>query len=341
MPTEITTPDAGLVLEHIDAFRRSKMMFAGVSLGVFDALSHGGQTSASLAIQLHADPESLNRLLNALTGLGFLTKSGERFENTAATTAYLTSDSPRRLTGYINYSNDVVWKLWGNLEDAIREGTHRWKQTYGTDGPIFSNFFQTPERKREFLMGMHGFGVISSPQVANAFDLSRYRTVADLGGATGHLTIALCQRWPQLRGIVFDLPDAVPLANEIVKLSNVYDRVSVVGGDFFEGELPKADLYVLGRILHDWTEVKCQKLLSRIVASLPSGGGLLIAEKMLQEDKIGPRWANSQDLNMLTCTEGRERNLAEYEQLLKAAGFSTVTGCRTTSPIDAILAIKA
>ena len=163
-------------------------------------------------------------------------------------------------------------------------------------------------------MGMHGFGMMSSPAVANAFDLSRFTTVADLGGATGHLTIALCKRWGNLKGIVFDLAAAVPLANEIVAASGVADRVQVAAGDFFTDPLPPADLYVLGRILHDWSEDKCVRLLTRIYESLPKGGGLLLAEKLLLEDKTGPRWAQLQDLNMLTCTEGRERTLTEYER---------------------------
>jgi acetylserotonin O-methyltransferase len=340
MPVDLTPPDPAIVLDCIEAFRRSKAMFAGVSLGVFDALVNGSRSSTQLAPELKADADTLERLLNALVGLGLLTKQGDRFANAPAATAYLTSASPLRLTGYINYSNDVIWKLWANLEDAVREGTHRWKQTYGTEGPIFDRFFENEARKREFLMGMHGFGVISSPHVANAFDLARFRTVADLGGATGHLTIALCRRWPNLNGVVFDLAAAVPLAHEIVGASPVKDRIRVVAGDFFQDELPKADLYALGRILHDWTEAKCEKLLARIFDALPSGGGLLIAEKLLLEDKSGPRWAQSQDLNMLTCTEGRERTLGEYESLLKAAGFRDVTGCRTASPIDAVLAVK-
>jgi acetylserotonin O-methyltransferase len=340
MPTDLTPPDPSLVLDYIEAFRRSKTMFAGVSLGVFDALANESKTAPRLASDVKADADTLERLLNALVGLGLLTKSGDRYANTPAANAYLTSASPQRFTGYINYSNDVIWKLWANLEDAVREGTHRWKQTYGTEGPIFDRFFENEARKREFLMGMHGFGVLSSPHVANAFDLSRFRTVADLGGATGHLTIALCQRWPNLSGIVFDLPAAVPLANEIVGASGVKDRIQVVAGDFFTGELPKADLYALGRILHDWTTAKCEKLLKRIVDALPAGGGLLIAEKLLNDDKSGPRWAQLQDLNMLTCTEGRERTLGEYESLLLAAGFREVTGSRTTAPIDAVLAVK-
>ncbi len=93
-----------------------------------------------------------------------------------------------------------MWKLWGNLADAVREGTHRWKQTYGFDGPIFSHFFRDEAAKREFLMGMHGYGLISSPQVVGAFDLNRFHKLIDLGGATGHLAIAACQRYPAHAG---------------------------------------------------------------------------------------------------------------------------------------------
>lgn len=207
-------------------------------------------------------------------------------------------------------------------------------------GQSFPNFFRTEDAKREFLMGMHGFGVISSPQVVAAFDLTPFRRIADLGGATGHLTIAACQRYPQLCGIVFDLPDAVTLAREIVGQSPVADRIEIVPGDFFVDPLPEADLFALGRILHDWTEEKILRLLERVHARLPVGGGVLIAEKLLLDDKSGPRWAQMQSLNMLTCTEGKERTLAEYESLLHRVGFADVQGCRTTAPIDAVLARK-
>src|SRR5436189_247014 len=89
----------------------------------------------------------------------------------------------------------VLWQLWAHLDDAVREGTHRWKQTFGLDGPIFSHFFRTDDDRREFLMGMHGQGLLSSPHVVAAFDLGRFRRLVDLGGATGHLVVAACQRY--------------------------------------------------------------------------------------------------------------------------------------------------
>jgi acetylserotonin N-methyltransferase len=340
MATDLTVADPGIVVDLLQGYRRSKAMFSGVRLGIFDALQAGPQTAATLAETLACNTDAIERLLGALVGVGLLRRQGESFRNTEVAATFLTSSSPLRLTGYINYSNDVGWQLWGKLEDAVREGTNRWKQCYGWDEPIFSSFFKTGEAAAEFLMGMHGFGNISSPAVVNALDLGRFTRLVDLGGATGHLAIAACARYPRLRATVFDLPTARPLAEQIVGESSVADRVEIVTGDFFADRLPEGDLYALGRILHDWTEEKIATLLRKVFDSLPAGGALLICEKMLFDDKAGPPWAQMQDLNMLVCTEGKERTLAEYEQLLLSAGFAEVVGYRTSTPIDAILATK-
>ncbi|CAN5199072.1 class I SAM-dependent methyltransferase [soil metagenome] len=340
MATDISIPDPAVVLDLIEAFRRSKTMFAAVNLGVFDALANGPKPLVTLTQELSCNADALERLLDACVGLQLLLHDNGGYANTPAASAYLTMSSPRRMTGYIGYSNDASWKLWANLEGAIREGTHRWTETYGWDGPLFSHFFKTEASKREFLMGMHGFGLISSPVVVTAFDLTPFRTFVDLGGATGHLAIAACRAYPHLNGVVFDLESAVPLATEIVTASPVADRVSVVAGDFFESDLPAGDVYALGRILHDWTEVKILQLLTRIHDRLPKGGAVFIAEKLLLEDKSGPRWAQMQNLNMLTCTEGKERTMSEYEALLHRVGFRDVQGCRTASPLDVVMAWK-
>lgn len=340
-PPSAPAPDPAVVLDLLEAFRRSKTMFAGIDLGVFDALAQEPATAGALAERLTLHPGALRRLLDGLVGLSLLERQGDRYANTPASAAYLRSDSPRRLTGYLKYSNAVLWDLWKHLEDAVREGTNRWEQLRGQSGDLFGHFFADETAKRDFLMGMHGFGQISSPKVVAAFDLSGFKRLVDLGAATGHLAIAACERYPNLRGIVFDLPVAVPLAREIVASSPVADRIEVVAGDFFQGELPAGDLFALGRILHDWTEPKCLNLLKRIHDQLPSGGALLVAEALLDDDHGGPRWPLMQDLNMLTCTEGRERSIPEYAELLGRAGFVRVEGRRTGAPTDAVLGFKA
>ncbi len=300
------------VLDLIEAFRRSKTMFAAVELGIFDD-------------QRPKDCKELERLLDACVALKLLVTQDGKYVNTPEADKYLRSDSPDTMTGYIRYSNSALYPMWGHLEDAVREGSNRWKQTFNLDGGIFAHFFRTEEAKREFMKGMHGFGRLSSPAVVAAFDLSRFHRLIDLGGGTGHLTEAARARYPNLEVAVFDLPAVAEMYH------------GTIAGDFFTDPLPPADLYSLGQILHDWTEEKIRVLLAKIHAALPLGGGLLIAERLLGEDTVP---AHMQSLNMLICTEGRERTASQYEALLREAGFSKIDSRRTGTPRDAVLAIK-
>jgi acetylserotonin N-methyltransferase len=334
-------PDATLVVDLLSGFRQSAVMFAAVNLGVFDRLEAGPAELAALAKDLSCDADALGRLLDACAGLGLLTP-GPTYALTDVSRVYLTRSSPKRMTGYIIYSSRALWPMWGHLADAVREGTNRWKQAFGLDGPLFSNFFRSDDDRREFLMGMHGFGQITSPHVADAFDLSGFRRMVDLGGATGHLAVACCRRWPGLKATVADLPAAVPMAREMIALeADVASRIEVVANDFFAEPLPPGDLYAVGRILHDWGEEKIHKLLSKVAAALPAGGALLIGEKLLDDDRAGPSWAQLQSLNMLVCAEGKERTLAEYEALLRSHGFTRIEAKRTPVPLDAILAYRS
>jgi acetylserotonin N-methyltransferase len=287
-------------------------MFAAVELGIFDG-------------NRPVDCKELGRLLEACVSLGLLEKRGEGYVNTLEAEKYLRSDSPDTLSGYIRYSNNALYPMWGHLEDAVREGSHRWKQTFGFEGPIFSHFFRTEDAMREFQKGMHGFGRLSSPAVVRAFDLGRFRRLVDLGGGSGHLAEAARERYPQLETAVFDLPGVARIFPGIIP------------GDFFTDPLPPADLYSLGRILHDWSDEKNHALLAKIYAALPVGGGLLVAEKLLDPDYVS---GHMQSLNMLIVTEGREHSAVDYEAMLRAAGFSSVESRHTDAPLDAILAIK-
>jgi acetylserotonin N-methyltransferase len=334
-------PDPTPVLDLIEAFRRSKVLFAAVTLGLFDALERCAHDAASLAAVLKLHPDALERLLDACVALKLLNKTGSKYRNKPIATSYLCRDSDRALAGYILYSNDVLFRMWSHLEDAIREGKPRWTQTFGTEVSIFDHFFRTAEAKDDFLRGMHGLGLLSSDKIVAAFDLSRFRRMVDLGGATGHLAVAACERYPSLHAIIFDLPEVLATTRAYMRnAGETTKRIKVVGGDFFRDDLPQGDLVALGRVLHDWEEARVRELLTRISQRLPPGGALLIAEKVVDPDKSGPLSALLQSLNMLICTQGRERTLEEYRQLLEANGFGNVQAANTGAYLDAILALK-
>jgi acetylserotonin N-methyltransferase len=172
-------------------------MFAAVSLGVFDRLERGSADAATLAAGIHAQTEPLERLLDAYVSLGLLRKNDGGYANERVAVAYLCRSSDLSLTGYVLYSNDVLFPLWTHIENAVREGGHRWNQAFGFEGAIFDHLFQTDEAMRTFLLGMHGFGVLSSPHVVAAFDLGAVSPPHRSGRrdwASGHCCVrALCE----------------------------------------------------------------------------------------------------------------------------------------------------
>lgn len=332
--------DPGPVLDALDGFRRSKAMFAALELGIFERLSRAPAPAASVAQDLGLNPDAAERLLDACVGAELLGKKDGVYSNLPVAAAFLVRSSPRALVGYIDYSNRVGYRMWGDLETAIRKGIHLWETTYGLKGNIFDHFFKTEDARKTFLLGMHGMGMLSSPLVVQAFDLGRFRHFVDLGGATGHLALEACRRYPNLRATVFDLPPVVASAREFLAASPEGSRIALVAGDFFTDPLPDGDLFALGRIVHDWSVEKIRILFSRIHARLGRGGGILIAERLLNSQKSGPLRGQLQSLNMLVCTEGKERNAAEYRELLEEAGFRNVEARETGSVVDAVLGLK-
>jgi acetylserotonin N-methyltransferase len=332
--------DPAGILDLLEAFRRSKTMFTAVRLGVFDALEEEPRTSDELAAELNLNAAALKRLLNGCVGLRLLRREGDVHHNTPAASRYLVSDSPDTLAGYIRYSDESLFLLWSHLDDAVREGSNRWTQTFGSRDALFDHYFRNDEAAASFLGGMHGFGQIGSGLIVRAFDLSGFHHLVDLGGATGHLAIAACEAYADLRATVLDLPKVERFARPYIEASSVADHVRFVAGDFFNQDLPPGDLYTLGRILHDWDEAKIVALLGKISAALEPGGGLLIAETLMNDDQDGPVYTLMQDLNMLVCTDGRERTSAEYRTLLEDSGFTNVRFHRTGLLVDAILATK-
>jgi len=324
LATDSAPGEARQVLDLIYGFRRSKTLFAAVDLGIFEGLRPRAR--------------ALQRLLAACASLGLLERRDGGYVNTAVANRYLCESSPDSLVGYIRYSNRALYPLWQHLEDAVREGTPRWRQTFGEErGPAEREATFT---SRDFTLGMHGLGLLSSAAIVRQFDLSGFSTLADLGGATGHLALAARARYPALRIVVMDHQAIVEIARQMVPAD-----VTFVAGDFCTDPLPPADLFVLGRILHHRSDANGKMLLRRLFDALPVGGGVLVIEAVVDEEggsgDAGSSDAHMHALSMLvSSTDGNERSVAEYQSWLRQVGFRDVRGGKTETPLGALLAIK-
>ncbi|KXZ46784.1 hypothetical protein GPECTOR_40g518 [Gonium pectorale] len=363
-----TRPDPAPVLDLLNAFRSSQALFAAVNLRLFECLAAAGD-SKQLTVPELADAvrnrrgegdgdgdgkgvsvDGLDRLCRACTALGLLDSPAPGcFALTPVAATYLVSSSPVSLTGYCTHSQQVVWPLFAELPAAVASGSNVWQRAFGQGGAdVFARIYSTPPDVLRFMRGMHSFASLSAQAVVTAFDLSFASTLLDLGGATGAIAAAACEVYPGLASaVVVDLPHVVAAAE--AHFAPPADgpcgggRLRWLAADFFgeREKLPQqVDLIVLSRILHDWDPPRCEVLLELSYSLLRPGGAVLVAEMLLQPDRLGPRAAVLQDLNMLCQTHGRERSAEEYAAMLAAAGFECAEGRRTGSYLDAVLARK-
>lgn len=331
------------IISLLDGFKASKTLFTASKLKVFDVLnSSNSLTLEEVAGQINASVLGTERLLEAAVSLGLLERVKQQdtsvYRNTEQASRFLVSDSPESFHGYILHCNDMVWPLFSHLENAVREGTSQHERAFGKKNEdVFQDaYYSKDEVKLRFMDAMHSIARVTGKDVATAFDLSPYKTACDIGGCTGAMAYEFTKAHPGLSVIVFDLPQVIEMRRHF-QPKETDDRVSFVAGDFFKDDLPKADLYILARILHDWSDDKLHVLLSKLSKMCTPGCGLLVSEIFLDEERKRPSRALLQALSM---TEGKQRSTTEYSDLLKKHGFTPKHIKHTDNLLDAMLFVK-
>jgi SAM-dependent methyltransferase len=304
-------------------FWNSKALFTGVELGLFDELAKGLASAEILGYRLKLNPNSLERLMNALVALELLSKTDGRYKNTEETESYLVRGKPSYLGGQVEHLSQLHWRLWQYLPEAVRENSPRVQQVFGPVLPILEAVSADPQRLRAFVQGIHNMNVPAAEEIVNAFDFSQFERLIDVGGGSGALAIAAATKWPNLECLVLELPAVCDIAQEHIQQYPVSDRVKVQPGDFFAKEtIPiNADIIVLGWVLRDWPAYESQLILKNCYHALKPRGVILVCEKLLDENRTGPLQTTLMDLQALVSTGGQERTWKEYESWMESAGF--------------------
>ncbi|XP_052009992.1 acetylserotonin O-methyltransferase 2 isoform X3 [Xyrauchen texanus] len=330
-------------------------------------------SSGEVAQKLTANEGGIERLLDVLVAIEIVEveqlHGTAYYSSTDVANLYLAKSSPKSLHNLIMYYSQTIYPLWNNLVDAVREGKNQNERTFGLPSEeIFSAIYRSEEEMLKFMGLMNSTWVIDGHDIVTAFDLSCFKSIIDLGGeyecslylgtlttrdscpilrhvnlrlfagCSGALARELAKEYPSSTVTVLDLPNVVQTAQRHFVQQD--DTVQFQEGDFFEGEIPTADLFILARIIHDWKEEKNLKLLKKVHTACHPGGGILIVEAMLFENRRGPTMAQIFSLNMLVQTEGKEHPPSHYTRLLTEAGFRDAQVCRTGKSYDAILALK-
>ncbi|KAK5607377.1 hypothetical protein CRENBAI_024778 [Crenichthys baileyi] len=336
--------DLERIYELMDGFKASKALFTASKFCVFDLLHNKpGLDAEQIAQEIKASVKGTETLLEACVSLGLLRTKDTTghpkpvFENTELATHFLRSDACFSLHAYIQHCNDTLWPLFSHLDSAVQEGTSQREKVKKCKEMSEDSFCNSREAKLRFMHAMHSSAKVAATDVATAFDISSYKTACDVGGCTGAIAYELIKVYPELSVTVLDLPAVVEIS-ELFQRQHADKRVTFKAGDFLKDELPKADVYILVRILHDLTDEKLHILLRKISDACTPGCCLLLSEIFLEENRSGPSRGLLQALSM---SEGKQRSAVEYSRILKDHGFITVQVKHSNNFLDSMMCVKA
>lgn len=304
--------------QMISAYQVSQAVHVAAVLGVPDLLTDGAKSCAHLAKVTGADEDGLYRLLRALAGVEVFAEVAPRTFALTPLAALLQSDVDGSLHALaVLNGQDWFWRPWGRLEDGVRTGASVFEPVFGVH---FFEFLQdNPSARAVFQKALAGAS--SRAAVADIYDFSASRRVADIGGGQGALIAAILGKYPQVHGILIERAAVLAAAKRYLEGAGVLDRCDLVDGDFFESISAGADTYILSQVLHDWNDEAAHRILSNCRKVMAVEDKILVVERVLPEGGVqkGPLM----DLNMLVLMGGRERTQKEYEVLLARAGFQT------------------
>ena len=205
------------------------------------------------------------------------------YSNTPETDTFLDRAKPSYIGGMLEMANTRLYPFWGSLTAALRTGRPQNEAKSG--GNFFEALYADPERLEGFLSAMTGLSLGAARAIAQKFPWSDYQTFIDIGGAQGGLPVQVALAHPHLSGGIFDLPSVGPVFEKYVARHGLDDRLRFYPGDFFNDELPTADVLVMGHILHDWNLEEKRMLLKKAYAALPAGGALIVYEALIDDER--------------------------------------------------------
>jgi predicted O-methyltransferase YrrM len=329
-----TTPSPERLRQLAWGFAPPLVLHAAARHRLLDPLVHGPRAAAELAGAAALPLRGVAMILDALTGLRFLTRSGGRYELTSEGAAFLVSTSPTFHGPYLEHLCAQLLPQWLPLAEVVRTGRPVARTNAERDGgEHFARFVESLFPLGEPLaqaVGAHlGLAAVTTPV-----------TVLDVGAGSGVWGITLARLSPNVRVRAVDFPAVLAVTQALAARQGVADRLTPVAGDFLEADLGEGHaVAALGHILHSEGPERNRQLLRRVFAALAPGGTVVITEFVPADDRSGPAQPLLFAVNMLVNTEaGGTYTLREIGTWLGEAGFTNLRQIPVPGAASVILA---
>jgi hypothetical protein len=336
--------DPSQIMQVGMGFWASKVLLSAVELELFTKLGSDAMTGPQITAALELDARAVPDFPDALVALQLLDRDGDgeqaSYRNTPSTAVFLDKTSPAYIGGILEMANARLYPFWGDLTEALQTGRPQ-NEIKQTGKAMFEELYSDPDRLEQFMNAMAGISLGPFQALAEKFDFSKHKTLCDVGGATGQLSIVVANRHPHMRCTSYDLPVVEPIAKRTIEGAGLSDRVSTEAGDFFAEPLPKADVITMGLILHDWNLDRKMHLVKAAYDALPEGGAFIVVENLIDDARRENVFGLLMSLNMLIeFGDAFDYTGADFAGWCKEAGFKEIEVLPLAGPASAAIAYK-
>lgn len=333
-------PQPDHILQVGLGFWAAKALLSAVEMELFTELAKHPQDLETLQGRLGLHPRSARDFLDALVSLKFLERRDGRYYNTPSTDLFLDKRKSSYIGGVLEMANHRLYPFWSHLTTALRTGLPQNETRDGSPNPFLA-LYAEPARLKQFLKAMSGISRGANLAIARKFPWSKYRTAVDVGTAQGDLIVQVALANPHIEGTGYDLPEVGPIFEEYVQANGLSRRVKFTPGSFMDQPLPKADVVMMGHILHDWSLETKQMLIRKAYEALPEDGAYIVYESIIDDDRSTNAFGLLMSLNMLIETsDGFDYTGRDCSAWMKEAGFRTTQVEHLVGPDSMVIGIK-
>lgn len=325
------------MLELQDGLRVAHLLYVLADLGVADELVEGPLHVDEIAKRVDAHPRSLYRALRTVATKGVFTEVAPNTYGLTPLAETLRADLPGSLRDHFRYEgSEPLQQAYAALGHTVRTGQPAFEHVHGTD--LFSYLTAHPELGQVFNNAMAAVAGHLQRAAVEAHDLSGTRQVVDIGGGTGQLISTILRRYPDMRGVLFDLPDVVAKAPETLAAEGVLDRCETASGDYLAAVPAGADAYVISHVVHQLSDSEAITVLRNIREVMDPAGQVVVIDPVIPTGDV-PHPGKSLDIVMMALTPGLDRTEAEFAALFQAAGLRHERTVALRAPSSVIVAV--
>ena len=329
-------------------FLSSRILLTAVEMGFFTKLTQEGEmTAKQIRIAFGMTKSKAAEFLQSLTDTEMLLQQKvegkkTRYVCTQNTSLFLDKSKPTYIGGILEMCSLRLFHFWADLREALETGVMQ-NEAKETGWQVFPELYSVPARLEIFMEAMIGISAGHFRKFATDFNFSHYKTMVDIGGATGQLASFVAQQNSHMRCITTDLPAVEPVALKWIHQWGVSHRVRFVASNFEDEEFPKGDLITMGMILHDWGLDTKKSLIRKAYNALPVGGALVVLEAIIDDDRRKSTHGLCMSLNMLIefgADGGFDFTHADFNGWCLEAGFRRTEVMHLLGPSSAAIAYK-